>query len=606
MKITILLGAALLCALPLFVSPTPSRAQQLTAASASGLAGIDLPGKAIRVVGNDVPREVNDALDEMIKSGGAGIKRGKTEVFAWTDGLSKKQVTQLKAQIAANLKRGGWEYEEGETLEGAQGTSMISALKTAPTRKALIGFWVPDPNTFVLAWTEMLPAGDSSRNDEENNEEPVVDSEHSAPNGNTGIGSPKLPVSTGGDLLVGLTMPRGAAPWNAIAAQFTGVLTDLAKQKVVKLPPTGQIAQVWAWKGDAYREDRVAFTKTAVSGALTGAGYVVSEVDANELQGVNVFEHFPTDADNALFVPTLMARPSYFKATNAAKNQTLLGTYIQSDDALVLGLMPVQFKAAPVAKPLPDVGEGVVLVTNFKNVSAGLPALKNPTFAPLQPKPRTVRGWAKDMGGKALDGVEVAVQCSAGGGFRTTHKARTNAQGLYEVLLPAGVAEVVQADYQMTWNGQTFDRRLGAATGNFTQFNSAEGHVENLVLKAAGEYGGNIRVLQGLPEGGTIEITLQPQGTTADGAPARTLVFRYASGMRTGETFLQFIPLAKYTLSAKLIDSDETLPVRVRHTFGDDQELKTSLPVTWESGYDYLSGDTGKSNLRAFQVVLEP
>jgi hypothetical protein len=601
-NVAFVLGTAMLGA-PVIMPVTPARAQGLQPISSSSLAGIKLPEGAQRVANNAVPAEVDDALAAMIKSGGAGIKRGQTEVIAWKGDVSKNRVAQFKTQIAASLKKDGWEYSEGEKIEGAGDATMVSAIKTTPPRRGLIGFFLPDKQTFLLAWTEMLPLDAA---DEPQLETPKANTGQSTPNGNTGV-VPPTPANNGGAILEGVTMPRGGAPWNAIAEPFTGLLTALAKEKVVALPPAGR-AQVWAWKGDAFRADRVKFTVTAVESTLKGAGYTITEIDSNELREVNAFEHFDISKGDLPFAPTLSGgmRNLYWKATNAAKGQTLLGAFIQGDDALALGLMPVQYKAAHVAKPLPGVGGDAVLVTNFKNVSAALPALKNPTFAPLQKKPRAVRGWAKDMSGKPLAGVEVAVHCSAGGGFRTTHKARTNAQGLYEVVLPVGVAEVVQADYKQTWNGQTFDRMLAPASGNFTQFNAQNGHVENLVLKSTGQYGANIRILHGLSEGGTIQITLAPQGTTADGAPARTLVFRYPSGIGTGETYLQFIPLAKYTISAKLLEDGEELPLRVRNTFGDDQELKASLPVKWESGYDALSGDTGESHLRAFQVVLEP
>ena len=304
----------------------------------------------------------------------------------------------------------------------------------------------------------------------------------------------------------------------------------------------------------------------------------------------------------------------------APTRKALIGFWLPTKDGLLFawtemlpatsgstGIMP---PATPgnIAVPqntLAEKGDALV-VQNFKNVSAELPPLQNPTFSPLQTKPNTVRGWAKNLSGQPLANVEVAVDCSVGGGFRTTHKARTNAQGLYELLLPIGVAEVVGADYDMEWDGETLTRRLAPASGEFTQFNAQDGHIENLVLKSASEYGANIRVLNNLPAGGTIQVTLTPQGATADGAPARPLVFRYPSGMAKSEIFFQFIPIAKYTLTAKLIEDGNELPLQVRPTFGDEPELKSSLPVTWESGIDYLSGKIGKSHLRAFQVVLEP
>jgi hypothetical protein len=93
-----------------------------------------------------------------------------------------------------------------------------------------------------------------------------------------------------------------------------------------------------------------------------------------------------------------------------------------------------------------------------------------------------------------------------------------------------------------------------------------------------------------------------------DGSTGRTFVYRYPSGIGTSEKFLNFLPLGRYTLTARLLDDGDVLPIRVANTFGSDEERepKTSIQVNFESGYDALSGNTGKSRIRAFQVSLQP
>ncbi|HEX8465189.1 MAG TPA: hypothetical protein VF627_11280 [Abditibacterium sp.] len=156
----------LLSSMALFA--TTARAQETEAAAASKLAGIALPNGAVRIVPRSVPGELTQALSTMMKAGGPQVRRGATEVLAWTGGNYKlARAGQYKTQIGAKLKAAGWQYEEGEKIEGADGLTMVSALKTAPSRKALIGFWAPTKDALVLAWTEMLPANSNSNSNSE-------------------------------------------------------------------------------------------------------------------------------------------------------------------------------------------------------------------------------------------------------------------------------------------------------------------------------------------------------------------------------------------------------------------------------------------------------
>jgi hypothetical protein len=140
----------------------PMWAQETEPASTSTLASIALPQGAVRVSKGSVPAEITDALATMMRSAGAGVRRGRTEVIAWVGGgYSLSKVPRLKSQVGAAFKKGGWTYEEAKPEPGSEGFTMVSALKTAPTRKALIGFWAPDKDALLLAWTEMLPAANA-------------------------------------------------------------------------------------------------------------------------------------------------------------------------------------------------------------------------------------------------------------------------------------------------------------------------------------------------------------------------------------------------------------------------------------------------------------
>lgn len=261
-------------------------------------------------------------------------------------------------------------------------------------------------------------------------------------------GTMPSPARAADSSLTGITIPRQGQPFTQQHSNFTALLSAIATDKNIKLVPAGDV-EVFIWQGDTYKPDRIKFTQSALQSALEGAGYTVKEITSNDLFYVNVFEHF---GDDLPFRPALTRRPLYFQAVNAARGKALVGTWIDSESSLALGLLPVEYKAAPKAKPLPPAGAGL-LIKDINDTAASLPHPSLPKFPPLGRKPRMVRGYLKDGGGRPVVGGEVAVHVSAGGGFRTTHEDRSNAQGLYEVLLPAGVAEVVQVDTDVSYNG---------------------------------------------------------------------------------------------------------------------------------------------------------
>ncbi len=160
---------------------TPVRAQEADAASTSRLAEIPVPAGAVRVRANHVPEEVTKALHSVMESAGDKVKQGRTELLVWETSKKGAKSTEIKAQISAALKRGDWEYEENEPDAKAGSFTFLTAMQTKPTRRALIGFWVPTEDALILAWTEMLPAdAEPAKNDPANTEsEKPAAGEHS-------------------------------------------------------------------------------------------------------------------------------------------------------------------------------------------------------------------------------------------------------------------------------------------------------------------------------------------------------------------------------------------------------------------------------------------
>jgi hypothetical protein len=85
------------------------------------------------------------------------------------------------------------------------------------------------------------------------------------------------------------------------------------------------------------------------------------------------------------------------------------------------------------------------------------------------------------------------------------------------------------------------------------------------------------------------------------GVPGRTLVFRLPVG--PSEHYLNNVPLGRYTLTARLLDDGEALPIRVNKLFGG--EPSTSVQVNFESEGGALAS-LSRSGVRRFDVEMRP
>jgi hypothetical protein len=159
MKTNLIIGAALLCLIATPSLVPAAHSQSIEVASESGLASISLPQGSLRFGAKDIPVQISDVLQSLVKAGGPAIRRGKTELLGWAGkNYNKASIGDYKELIADAVKRAGWQYEEGESLDGTPGATLVSLVKIGPPRRGIIGFWYPTDDALLLAWTEMIPS----------------------------------------------------------------------------------------------------------------------------------------------------------------------------------------------------------------------------------------------------------------------------------------------------------------------------------------------------------------------------------------------------------------------------------------------------------------
>lgn len=414
--------------------------------------------------------------------------------------------------------------------------------------------------------------------------------------------------------IAGIGLPKGAAriSQRGLSANMGRFLGTNAATNYMKLPAGSGAGEVYAWSGAAYKPGRVGFMRTAVQSALEDAGFAyheLGEVDntPNQFEEewglVQVLDFAPVDG-----------RPTYFWATNDQRKITVVGVWFEqgSQERTVLGLARAGYKAEPrpVEESLPEItGPYKVLVKDNNNAAADIPAGRTPDFPRIAPKPRTVRGMVKDSNGNPVADAEIWVHASAVGGARTSIKGYSNAAGVYEIPLPIGICQVVQAQGNVKAKGKTYPVSLEAADGRFDTFDAAKGHVENMVLRAAGgSSSGVIRINNwSNVDGGIMEVTLTPEGNLLDGSRAYTLVFRFPN-RNGGEVFLGGVPAARYTMKTRLYQDGDVLPMRMQATFtngGPTVEPTTAFTVEFKPKQSAVLTQ-GSSAFERFEVSLKP
>ncbi len=128
----------------------------------STLNNIRLPAGALHVNDGSVPAEITDTLGKLVALGEGKLRQGESEVLIWAGASYRKSnAPQLVKKFTENLQSGGWTYAVGEQNREF---TVFNSINTGE-RRAVIGFWTANDESLLLAWTEMLPAANSSRAD---------------------------------------------------------------------------------------------------------------------------------------------------------------------------------------------------------------------------------------------------------------------------------------------------------------------------------------------------------------------------------------------------------------------------------------------------------
>ena len=132
---------------------------ETVAAGSSQLTAITLPPGARRIKEASVPEEIKSILAKVIAAGGENIRQGGSEVFVWGGNYKKAGGARMIKNLETALKNSGWQYEIGDK---ANEFAIFTLFRTEPSRRGLIGFFVPSEEVFVFAVAEMLRADAAS------------------------------------------------------------------------------------------------------------------------------------------------------------------------------------------------------------------------------------------------------------------------------------------------------------------------------------------------------------------------------------------------------------------------------------------------------------
>jgi hypothetical protein len=137
--------------------------QETEDAAFSAITESKLPANAVRIMPNSVPAEINDGLKNIVDAGAGMLVEGNREVLAWSGGdYTKAKSANLIAQFQTNLKTNGWTYEVGGTEDGV---TVFSVYKKTPTKRVVLGFYIPTDDALVLVWTEVLSTDSTKKNE---------------------------------------------------------------------------------------------------------------------------------------------------------------------------------------------------------------------------------------------------------------------------------------------------------------------------------------------------------------------------------------------------------------------------------------------------------
>lgn len=114
---------------------------------------------ALRISEAEIPATVHRALEQAVETGGGKVRRGETEVLAWTgEELQKAGANSIVDRLAEMAAAGGWKYE----VSGVEnGITFFTLLQGGSTRRAVFGFYGEADATLVVALTELHAVSNS-------------------------------------------------------------------------------------------------------------------------------------------------------------------------------------------------------------------------------------------------------------------------------------------------------------------------------------------------------------------------------------------------------------------------------------------------------------
>lgn len=196
-----------------------------------------------------------------------------------------------------------------------------------------------------------------------------------------------------------------------------------------------------------------------------------------------------------------------------------------------------------------------------------------------------VKGRVVDGQGQPVANAEIIA--SSTDYYNKTTTAYTNANGIYRMQLPTGVAEgsySASGTVTIKYQGKTF--KMALYEENTRVFSAYDGAVRNFVFRLTGKrtvdddesaapLGGTLQVHHQVDNvvWENLELTLEPVGPLVDGSTGQKLV----RTMPAHDYYLRDIPVGQYKITARDKVTGERLGVTIKDSFKDYAPSVTAL-----------------------------
>ncbi|MEZ0608009.1 carboxypeptidase-like regulatory domain-containing protein [Fibrella sp. WM1] len=171
--------------------------------------------------------------------------------------------------------------------------------------------------------------------------------------------------------------------------------------------------------------------------------------------------------------------------------------------------------------------------------------------------------------------------------YNKTTTAYTDANGVYRMQLPTGVAEgsySASGTVTIKYHGKNF--KMALYEENTRVFSAYDGAVRNFVFRLTGKrtandddtakpLGGSVQVHHQVDNvvWENLELTLQPVGPLVDGSTGQTII----RTMPAHDNYLRDIPVGQYAITARDKVTGKRLGVTIKDSFKDYTSSVTTL-----------------------------